>query len=105
MKHSLELSTHITASPAEVWSWMTSIDGIAREMAPSVQMSAPKGVKRLAAVKPMPGQRLFRSWITLFGIVPCDYCDLTWLSPEKALWRSRPWATCVCGAPSDVLLH
>lgn len=83
MKHSLEFSTHVAASPAEAWSWMTSFDGIAREMAPYMHMSAPKGVATLGDVKFMPGQRLFRSWITLFGIVPFDYSDLTLLSLEE----------------------
>lgn len=83
MRHTLEFSTRVAASPAEVWSWMTSFDGIAKEMAPYMQMSAPKGVKRLADVKLVPGQRLFRSWITLFGIVPFDYSDLTLLSLEE----------------------
>jgi hypothetical protein len=83
MKTSLEFSTRVAASPAEAWSWMTSFAGIAKEMAPYMQMSAPKGVKNLGDVALVPGQRLFRSWITLFGVLPFDYSDLTLLSLEE----------------------
>lgn len=33
----------LAASPEAVWSWITSFDGISKEMAPVLQMSIPKG--------------------------------------------------------------
>lgn len=83
MKYTLEFSTRLAASPSDVWKWITSFDGISKEMAPYMQMSAPKRVAKLGDVKIVPGQRLFRSWITLFGVLPFDYSDLTLLSLEE----------------------
>ena len=83
MKHTLEFSTQVATSPIEAWQWITSFDGISKEMAPYMRMSAPKGVANLADVALVPGQRLFRSWISLFGVLPFDYSDLTLLSLEE----------------------
>lgn len=76
------LSTPLAASPAQVWSWITSMDGIAKEMSPYLRMSAPAGVSNLATLEIRPGERLFRSWILLFGVLPFDYSDLTLESLE-----------------------
>jgi ligand-binding SRPBCC domain-containing protein len=77
MRYVLKFSTHLGVSPTEVWIWMTSVDGISKEMAPFLHMSSPKGISSLASVAFQPGERLFRSWITLFGIIPFGYSDLT----------------------------
>jgi hypothetical protein len=56
---------------------MTSIDGISKEMSPYIRMSAPAGVTNLQSISFVPGKRLFRSWISLFKVIPFDYSDLT----------------------------
>lgn len=61
------------------------MDGIAREMAPYLRMSAPLGVTDLTSLDPEPGKRLFRSWIKLFGVLPVDYSDLTLVSMEEGV--------------------
>ena len=85
MKYTLKLSTHVAAPPAEVWAWMTSFEGISKEMSPYMHMSAPSGVTSLKSVPFEPGKRLFRSWITLFHVVPFDYSDLTLESLEEGV--------------------
>ena len=78
-------SSHLQASPETVWGWITSFDGIAREMAPYLRMSAPAGTNRIDVEAVVPGQRLFRSWIKLFGLIPIDYSDLTLVQVEPGV--------------------
>lgn len=85
MRYTLTFSTRLTASPSTVWEWMTSFDGISKEMAPYLHMSAPRGVRDLRSVSFQPGRRLFRSWITLFRIIPVDYSDVTLISLEDGV--------------------
>lgn len=73
-------TSRLKATPETVWDWMTSFDGIAREMGPWLRMTAPPGVTGLLDVDWQPGQPLFRSRIKLFGLIPVDYSDLTFLS-------------------------
>lgn len=85
MKYNLEFSTQVRVTGPEAWSWITSFDGISKEMAPYMRMSTPRGVVNLNSVTWIPGQRLFRSWIKLFGIIPFDYSDLTLVSLENGV--------------------
>ena len=75
----LEFNTQLKASPPTVWAWITSFDGISKEMAPYMRMSRPEAVSNLASIQFEPGTRMFRSWIFLFGVIPFDYSDLTLL--------------------------
>jgi len=77
MKYTLKFKTRLVASQPEVWAWMTSFEGISKEMAPYMRMTAPKGVTSIKSMSFKPGQRMFRSWILLFGLIPIDYSDLT----------------------------
>jgi ligand-binding SRPBCC domain-containing protein len=85
MQYHLTFSTHLAASPATVWDWMTSFAGISREMAPYLHMSKPSGVTDLRSVGFKPGQAMFRSWISLFHLIPFDYSDLTLISLEEGV--------------------
>lgn len=80
MQQVLSIETAVAASPEEAWSWITSFQGISKEMAPYLHMSAPAGVEDLSSVSFELGDRMFRSWITLFGVLPIDYSDLTLVS-------------------------
>lgn len=80
MQHSLTFETKVAATPAQAWTWITSFDGISKEMSPLLHMSAPKGIKDLASIAFEPGVPMFRSWITLFGVLPIDYSNLTLLT-------------------------
>lgn len=85
MQYNLEFSTQLRVTQAEAWSWITSFNGIAKEMAPYMHMSAPRGVVDLKSLTITPGQRVFRSWIKLFGSIPFDYSDLTFTSFEDGV--------------------
>ena len=76
----LSFESTLAAGPEKVWAWITSFDGISKEMAPILQMSTPKGVRDIASISFEPGVPMFRSWISLGGILPIDFSDLTLLS-------------------------
>ena len=80
--HEFQVSSIVPASPAEVWARVSTVEGINFELMPLARMTCPR---RFAAIDPavVPlGQRLFRSWILLFGLLPVDYDDLTLLRVE-----------------------
>jgi len=79
----LELVARLRAPREEVWRAVTSFDGIAEEMGPWLKMTAPRRVRSLADLDVRPGERLFRSWILLFGRVPIDFSNLTLVSIEE----------------------
>lgn len=79
MPHQLKFATPVRVSPIEAWKWISSFEGISKEMAPYLRMSAPKGVNDLSPAKIELGKPMFRSWIKLFGVIPFDYSDLTLL--------------------------
>jgi ligand-binding SRPBCC domain-containing protein len=85
MKYSLEFTSQLSATSSEAWDWITSFDGISREMKPYMRMSRPSGVNSLQDIAFEPGQRLFRSWIYLFGFVPFDFSDLTLIRVDEGL--------------------
>ena len=80
MHNTLTFETTVAATPAQAWAWITSLNGISKEMSPFLHMSAPKGVNDLSSIQFEPGVPMFRSWITLFGLLPIDYSNLTLLS-------------------------
>ena len=85
MPYNLKFSTQVRVSAPEAWNWITSFAGISKEMAPYLHMSTPKGVNDMASVKIELGKPMFRSWITLFGVIPFDYSDLTPLSLDEGV--------------------
>lgn len=79
MKTTLSFESTLAARPEAVWAWITSFDCIAKEMAPMLKMSTPKGVGDIEPTF-QPGVPMFHSWISLGGILPIDFSDLTLLS-------------------------
>ena len=71
------MRSHIAADQQEVWERVTTIAGITEELMPIMRMTAPADVDALRPEDIVPGQRLFRSWILLFGFIPFDYDDIT----------------------------
>jgi hypothetical protein len=72
-----ELSSELQAPADEVWTAATDVAGINDELWPLMRMTAPKGWRTLSPDQVEPGQRLFRSWLLLLGVIPVDYDDLT----------------------------
>lgn len=77
MQYTATYSSELKASPNQVWEWMTSFDGISREMSPIMRMTVPPGVRNLHSVSFEPGKPIFRSWLLLFKFLPFDYSNFT----------------------------
>jgi len=71
------VASQLSAPPDEVWDRVTTPAGINDEMRPWLRMTIPDGVEGLDPETVVLGERIGRSWILLFGLVPFDYDDLT----------------------------
>jgi ligand-binding SRPBCC domain-containing protein len=76
------MESHLTAPPATVWERVSTFDGINHELGPVLRMTAPGSVRSLDPGDVVLGERIFRSWVLLFGVLPIDYDDLTLVSLE-----------------------
>ena len=79
---SLRFESHLAAAPDAVWRRVTSVDGIADEMAPLLRMTFPRGMHALPAEGFVPGQKLCRSRLLLLRVLPIDWSDLTLVELE-----------------------
>ena len=75
--------SRLQASPERVWEWITSIQGISAEMWPYFRMTVPRGLHSLNDLEVEPGERLFRSYVFLFGFLPIDYSDMTLVALDR----------------------
>ena len=76
------IESRLRAPAGEVWAHATSFDGVNRELMPLARMTGTRSLRRLDQTTVVLGQRLFRSWILAFGIVPIDYDDLVLVELE-----------------------
>ncbi|MDY7226115.1 hypothetical protein [Hyalangium rubrum] len=87
------LSSLLSAPPEQVWERVSTLSGVNAEMAPWFRMTSPPGTEdRLTPERVVPGQRLFRSWLLLGGLLPVEFDDLTLVRLEPGrgfLERSR----------------
>jgi len=77
--HAFEISSLVAATPEAVWARVSTMEGVNDELRPLARMTYPRraaGMRLDPAVVPL-GERLFRSWVLLFGFLPVDYDDLT----------------------------
>ena len=80
------------ASPDVVWARVSTFEGINAELQPLMRMTAPGSVRALEPADVVLGERIFRSWVLLFGVLPIDFDDLTLVELEPGrgfLERSR----------------
>ena len=70
-------SSVVGASPEAVWRRVSSFEGVNDELRPVLRMTAPRHLRALDPAEVPLGERLFRSWVLLFGVLPFDYDDLT----------------------------
>lgn|GEM_PF-151919 len=89
---SLRFESRLRAPAEAVWSWLTSVRGIRAEMWPWLFMTVPKGLRSIEDIEIRPGQRMFRSYVFLFGVLPIDYSDMTLLElkPGEGLLEESP---------------
>lgn len=66
----------LNADPNEVWAFVTTPIGINFELMPIMRMTVPESLKGLTMNDVALGQKLGRSWLLLFGVIPIDYDDL-----------------------------
>lgn len=75
-------SSRLRAGPEEVWAHATSFEGVNAEFRGLLRMTAPREVRATGlAGGVVLGERLCRSWILLFGVLPFDYDDITLVEP------------------------
>ncbi len=94
----LLVSSNLAAKREVVWRHAVSPDDLNREFRPFLRMTFPPDVTDLTAGA-RPGERRFRSWLLLFGIVPVEYDDVVFDEVEpgrrflerSTLWTQRVW--------------
>ncbi len=90
-------STPLGATAAEVWRHATSLDGINREMAPWLRMTAPAAARGVALddASATLGQPLFASLVLLGGVLPVErmHVTLTELEPGRRFVERSPMLT------------
>jgi ligand-binding SRPBCC domain-containing protein len=73
----------VLAAPSEtVWARVSTFEGVNDELMPLMRMTAPARVRALDPSQVVLGERIFRSWVLLFGVIPIDYDDLTLIALE-----------------------
>jgi hypothetical protein len=59
-----------------VWERVVTPEEINHELGPWMRMTAPRALAGKTIDDAVPGRRLGRSWLLLFGVIPFDYDDL-----------------------------
>jgi hypothetical protein len=88
----ISVASRLDATPQQVWERIITPEGINDEMRPYLRMTLPPGVDGLDPESVTLGERIGRSWILLFGLIPFDYDDITLVRLEPGsgfLERSR----------------
>jgi ligand-binding SRPBCC domain-containing protein len=75
-------TSHLRAPADEVWRRVTTMSGVNAELMPLMRMSFPKDAANLDASSMPLGRAGFRSIITLFGLIPFDRSDVTFVEFE-----------------------
>ena len=94
----LEFMSELPAPAAEVWARATSFVGINAELMPLMRMTCPPGQRDISPESVVPGERLVRSWLLLFGAIPVDRSDVTlvelgtdYFRERSPMWSMRSW--------------
>jgi hypothetical protein len=69
-------SSDLAATPDVVWARVATLEGINHELGPWMRMTAPRREQELTVEEAPLGERWFRSWVLLLGVLPFDYDDL-----------------------------
>lgn len=92
----LRFSSDLRADADAVWAVATRPEGINREFRPWLRMTFPRRLQALTPATVPIGERLCRSWILLFGVLPIDYDDVTVVSidPPRGFCERSSMLTC-----------
>ena len=63
----------MATSPDDVWARVSTFEGVNYELAPIMRMTAPASIRALEPADVVLGERIFRSWVLLLGVLPIDY--------------------------------
>ncbi len=74
--YSFTVESRLRASPAQVWAHASTFDGVNRELGPFFRMTFPEKMSQLTLETVPLGEKAFRSWILLFGILPIEFDDI-----------------------------
>jgi ligand-binding SRPBCC domain-containing protein len=71
---------------------VTSAAGVNYELWPLFRMTAPRHLREHGLSAVTVGERVCRSWVLLFGVIPVDYDDLTLerLDPPRSFLERSP---------------
>ncbi len=89
-----EIQSALSTDADTLWRHSTSPRGVNTEFWPLLRMTFPPGTVDFADSW-QPGVRLFRSWILLFGLIPIDYDDITFveIDPGRRFLERSSMAT------------
>jgi hypothetical protein len=88
----ITVASRLLARPDRVWDRVITPAGINDELRPILRMTVPGGLERLDPAAVELGRPLGRSWVLLFGVIPCDIDEITLVRLEEGrgfLERSR----------------
>jgi ligand-binding SRPBCC domain-containing protein len=78
----VELESYVPRSPAELWDWSTSVQGVEAEMGPVLKLDFPRGMTHIPRDGSGLGRPLGNFKFLLFGVVPVDLSRLTFTEVE-----------------------
>lgn len=92
----LRFTSALAVDPETLWAAASDPRGINREFRPWLRMTFPATVERLTPETVPIGQRLCRSWILLFGVLPIDYDDIVLdaIDPPRGFSERSSMLTC-----------
>ena len=79
---SVQQESVLSAPPDAVWARVSTFEGVNDELMPLMRMTAPAHIRALDPSDVVLGERIFRSWVLLFGVLPIDFDDLALVSLE-----------------------
>jgi ligand-binding SRPBCC domain-containing protein len=93
------VTSSVAAGCEAVWARITTPEGVNDELRPLIRMTVPEGLRDATIAEIKIGERLGRSWLLLFGMVPFDYDDIriAELVPGRGFFEDsqmfllRPW--------------
>lgn len=78
----VQLESSVPRSPAELWDWSTSVEGVVTEMGPVLKLDFPEGMTHIPRDGSNLGRPLGDYRFLLFGVVPVDLSRLTFTEME-----------------------
>jgi ligand-binding SRPBCC domain-containing protein len=78
----IRVRSELDAGATVVWERVITPEGVNAELGPWMRMTVPRGFEDFGIEDVEPGERIGRSWVLLFGLIPFDYDDLTLVRVE-----------------------